>query len=259
MASQIDPLFLGFLRFFISGLIFLSISFRDIKKVNRNDFFKLILAGFIGVTIGIGSFHIGLSYLEASKSAVIFSINPIFSSIYAFIFLKEKIKFKEAIGIILGFVGVYVVSFGFKVISFENILGPLLLLVSATGFGIYVAFAKPYLQKYGTFLATSIMFISGSIPYLFFIDSFKIQNFEKNIYLLSYLIFITSTLANFLYFYGLKKVPLSIGTSLFYLKPIIASIFSVIILKESLYWNFYIGLGIIFLGLFLIIFKKSKS
>lgn len=133
------------------------------------------------------------------------------------------------------------------------------MLLSAVTFGIYIAATKPFVKKYGTFLTTGIIFISGSIPYLFFIKSYQIINWQYTFPVLLYLSLITTGLAYCLYFYGLKRVPVMVGTSMFYLKPILATIFAVILLKESPELHFYIGVIVILSSMALTMIKFPKG
>lgn len=258
LTGNVDPFFIAFLRFFISGVILLIIDFKKIKKVQKYDWFYLFGLGILGITIALGSFHVAVTGLNASTAAVIFSMNPIFSSIFAVIFLKESFTRKKVFGIIIGFIGVYIVLFGVKPMILTNIKYIGLMLVASIGFGIYIAGSKPLVIKYGTFFTTGIIFIFGSIPYLFFIESYQILNIKISMIVLCYLSLITTGLAYTLYFYGLKRVPVIVGTSMFYLKPILATFFAITLLDEIPSINFYIGVLIILLGMLLTMWKSKK-
>lgn len=258
LTGHVDPFFIAFLRFFISGVILLLMDTKKISKVEKRDWLYLLGLGILGVTISLGSFHLSITGLKAATGAVIFSMNPLFSSIFAIIFLKEAFNRYKIAGIIIGFIGVYIVLFGLNSIDFTNIKNIILMLLSSICFGIYVAGSKPFVKKYGTFATTGIIFIFGSIPYLPLIDTFVIDNIKSSIPILLYLSLVTTGLAYALYFYGLKRVPIIVGTSMFYLKPIFATIFAIIILKESPPVCFYIGVVIILFGMMLTI-KRTKD
>ena len=47
-----------------------------------------IMTGIIGIPIAIGLFHPSLLYIEAAKGGVIFSLNPVFSALFAYFLLE---------------------------------------------------------------------------------------------------------------------------------------------------------------------------
>lgn len=259
LTGSVDPFLIAFLRFFISGIILLFIDIKKIKEVKKKDWFYLFGLGLLGITIALGSFHLSITGLNAATGAVIFSMNPIFSSIFAVLFLKESFNRYKIMGICIGFIGVYIVLFGFNPMDITNIRNILLMFVASIGFGIYIAGSKPFIKKYGTFFTTGTVFISGSLPYLFFINNYQISNLKSSMPILIYLSLITTGLAYTLYFYGLKRVPIIVGTSMFYLKPILATGFATIILKENPPIFFYFGVVIILTGMMFTLRKPYST
>jgi len=258
LTGNVDPFLIAFLRFFTSGLILLLIDIKKLKQVEKKDWKFLLILGITGISLALGSFHLSINGLDASTGAVIFSLNPIFSSLFAGFILKEIIHRNRVIGTIISFIGVYIVIFGFNKMNFTNIGSVLLMLGASVGFGLYIAGSKPFTKKYGTFFTTGFIFLSGSLPYLLFINNFTINKIETSIPILIYLSLITTGLAYSLYFYGLKRIPIIIGTSMFYLKPVFATIFAIILLKESPPYYFYIGVFTILAGMIFTI-RRPKS
>ncbi len=251
IAFNIDPIYLAFLRYIISGVIIFVIGIKDIKKreLKLKEFRGVILTGVIGITIAIGLFHTSLLYIEAAKGAVIFSLNPVFSAFFAYLLLNERLSKGTVVGMVIGFIGVYIVSFGFEVVRFSSIKGPLLMFLSAVFFGCYIVLSKKYVKIYGKFTATGIIFISGAVCYIPMIKSYKIEEFGKTFPIVLYLAIFATGVAYICYFYGLSHVSVAAGSSMFYLKPVMATILAIIYLKEELKIEFYIGVVVIFVGL----------
>lgn len=262
LTGNIDPFFLAFLRFFISGLILVCIDRKKITAIQKKDWFFLSGLGILGITVALGSFHASLKGLNASTGAVIFSMNPLFSTLFAVFFLKETMNLRKAGGVLTGFLGVYIVCFGMNPPEITGMKYILLMLTAAIGFGTYIAATKPFIKKYGTFFTTGTVFITGSLPYLLFIKSYSVTEISTSLPVLLYLSLITTGLAYCLYFYGLKRVPLIAGTSMFYLKPVLATLFAIVLLNEKPSFHFYAGIIIILTGMFLAMNpagKKTKS
>jgi drug/metabolite transporter (DMT)-like permease len=256
---NIDPIYLAFLRYIISGVIIMGIGIKDIKlrKIKIKEFGGVVLTGIIGITVAIGLFHTSLLYIEAAKGAVIFSLNPVFSAIFAYVLLNEKLNKSTLVGMAVGFIGVYIVSFGFETIKFSSIKGPGLMLLSAVFFSCYIVLSKKYVKIYGKFTATGIIFISGAICYIPLIKSYKITEFSKTFPVVLYLAIFATGVAYICYFYGLSHISVAAGSSMFYLKPVIATILAVVYLKESLQIEFYIGVVVIFIGLGIALFYNK--
>jgi drug/metabolite transporter (DMT)-like permease len=99
----------------------------------------LIIRGFAGV-ISLTCFFQSLNYLAIGTATSLRYTSPIFAAIFAFIFLKEKIKGIQWLLFFLAFVGVLMIKgFGGDV----NSVGLILVLVSATSLGlIFVVIRK---------------------------------------------------------------------------------------------------------------------
>lgn len=251
IALNIEPVYLAFLRYIISGTIIFIVGYNEIRKnkIKLRDLAGTILTGFIGITVAIGLFHTSLLYIEAAKGAVIFSLNPVFSGLFAYLLLKEKIGKGTVVGMMIGFAGVYIVSFGFEIVKFNSIKGPVFMLLSSILFGAYIVLSKKYVKIYGKFGATGIIFISGAVMYIPFIKSYEIKNIAVTLPVVLYLAIFATGVAYVCYFYGLSHISVAAGSSMFYLKPIMATILAVLYLKENLKVEFYIGVAVIFIGL----------
>ncbi|MFP4416871.1 MAG: DMT family transporter [Chitinispirillaceae bacterium] len=259
IGPEVDPMLIAASRFLIAGLIMLGISPRAVKSFDRRDVIRLGALGIIGVAICFGAYHVSLRTIDASTGAVIFSINPLFSALTAHVLLKEPLGRRMFAGLVLGFAGVYILSFGFTLISLQAISGPLLMLISAVAFGVYIASSKSYVKKYGPLVVTGFMFCTGSLFLLPLIRDFSISQPLHTGLWLGYLILFATGLAYLFYFYGLARVPVVTGTSIFFIKPVIASLLAVIVLNETLQAHFYIGLVVIISALLLVVVPRKAE
>ena len=130
--------------------------------------------------------------------------------------------------------------------------------LSSLFFSIYIVWSKKYVKEYGAGAITAVTFIIGSLLMVPLIKDWTIDISGSVLYYVSYLTLFATGIAYLLYFYGLKHLPISVGTSIFYLKPIFATVFAVLILSESPSINFYIGLIIILFSLLLTTVKPKS-
>lgn len=256
--GAIDPFFLAVLRFGVAGILMLLLKIKQIRRIGQRDWLIMAGIGILGLGGTFGPYHYVLQTSPASQVALIFSLNPVFASLAAVAVLKEKISARQIAALILGFCGVYVVSFGFKPIQFDTLRDPLLMLWTAVAFGIYTTFNKRMVLKHGPIVTTGITFIFAAISLLPLVKTFTITEPARIIPILAYLIFGTTFLGYLLYFYGLKRVSVATGSAMFYLKPILATILSFIILHEIPSAEFYFGMIIIF-GALSFSMKRGKK
>ncbi|MBD3317360.1 MAG: EamA family transporter [Chitinivibrionales bacterium] len=245
IAGNVDIWFLAFIRFFAAGLCLLYIGRQNLGNIRQRDFLSMLAIAIIGVPLAFGAFHLSLRTINASTGAVIFSLNPVFSTIAAIFLVGERLSVRGIVGLILGFGGVYLVSFGPETVKMSEAVGPLLMFVSAVAFGTYITAAKRYVALYGPFTVMGLLFTTGSPLFLPFIDGTIYGGLFPTALWIAYLTFAATGLAYVLYFYGLSRLSITAGTSVFYLKPVIASLLARVILDEKLPPHFLVGLAII--------------
>ena len=111
--EELNPINLTIMRLFATCAIFLLIILITPKKfspLHKKDIIPLFLLGFLGLVV----YHLGLNYgeiyISASAASLIIATIPIFTVIFATIFLKEKITKKIVIGISLALSGVVIIT-----------------------------------------------------------------------------------------------------------------------------------------------------
>ena len=106
--QDIEPFTLAFLRFFIASIMILPFAYKHLH-VKREDIAEVFLIGFLGVTLNIAFFFLGLKYAPSINASIIGSAGPIFLILFAFLFLREKPKERVIAGSLIGLLGVLVI------------------------------------------------------------------------------------------------------------------------------------------------------
>ena len=105
------PLILNLTR--ISMLTLIALPYlaykRDQIKGYRKGLGYIVIGGFLGIGIGPVLFFFSIINIGASRASILASGAPLLSLIMASIFLREKIKRKQLIGILLVILSVYLV------------------------------------------------------------------------------------------------------------------------------------------------------
>ena len=265
--NDLDPLQLTFLRFMIGGLVLLPFGIKEIKnrgiKLDHKDVLKLLGVGTIGIPISMVLFQIGIMNCNASSVSVMFSINPLFTMVCAHLLTSEKITGERMLALTIGIVGLVFIVRPWDMQEGNNAFGVICILLAAVTFGLYTVTGKIVSQKIGLVAQASISFLLGATVLLAVILIMGRPVFDgvaDNLPIIFYTgIFITG-LGYYTYFKSIRLSDATTGSFAFFLKPAIAPIIAVIVLKETILWNTLVGIVIILIASYMNIrFQKRKN
>ena len=272
VSGRFNPVQLTFIRFFIGGIVLLPLAMRNIKK--REILFGLknlkffIMSGFICVVVSMLFYQLAVLDCKASIVAILFSCNPIFVIPLAYIMLNELVYKDTIISMILNVIGIIFIMNPFNMTS--SVKGIVFTLLSAVTFALYGVIGKYKSKKYGGIVLSCFSFIMGSLEMFILIMISKISFvslfFDKiglkifsdipiiqginssTILALIYIGIFVTGLGYTFYFLAMDETSASIASLVFYIKPALASIFALIILKEVITFNMIVGIVLIAVG-----------
>ncbi len=250
--NDLDPFQLTFLRFLIGGLALLPFGVAEINKkkirLNRKDILKLLGVGTIGIPVSMVLFQVGIMNCNASSASVLFSINPLFTMVCAHLLTSEKITKQRLQALIIGIAGLVFIIRPWDVQEGNTALGVGCLLLAAITFGFYTVTGKMVSQKIGSVAQASISFLLGSIVLLAVILMMGrpvLEGVPDNIPIVLYTGIFVTGLGYYSYFTSIKLSDATTGSFAFFLKPALAPVIAVIVLRETILWNTLAGIGII--------------
>ena len=258
----------GFVLFRATGatLLFWLISlFTPKEKIQKEDWFRILLGALFGVALNQSLFFNGLVLTTPVNAALIMTSNPIFVLIAATFLLKEKLSTRKVIGILLGLAGALVLiqMQEVKKEASNPSLGNLLVLINAISYGLYLMVIKPVMSKYKPVTVIKWVFTFGVLMVLPFgwnqlseIDLDMPANMWGSI---AFVVFFTTFLAYLLSIFALKNVQASVVSSFIYLQPIITAILSFVFLKQTLNMVQILSGLTIFVGVYLVSFSKKSA
>src|SRR5690348_13897972 len=167
------PFTLITIRFVFATLFLLPFVWRA-RTWKRADIRHLSFVGFVGALNPI-IFTIGLQYIQASATPLIYAGVPALTALYFYFVAGKKISRKQAVGIILGFIGVSVVvilPLFAKHVELTALRGNLLIVFAAIAFMFYGILSKEKQNTHGTsplILTFYLSFIAMivSLPFTF--------------------------------------------------------------------------------------------
>lgn len=274
--NSISPAQMTYYRFFIGGLILLPFAIRDIRakhiQLNLKFFLTFFMMGTLLVVLSMNLSQIGIAYSTASLTAILFSSNPLFVSLFSSIILKEKLTPGKLVGLLIGIIGLCVTCANIFLhpysVTPNFILGAFLIIVAMLIFSFYTVFNKKLTSTYSTFICTSFSSIIGAVVLMIVTVIKSIPSginpfaFELHAILPQFLylcIFVTG-LAYYFYFDALSNLDTGTGSMSFFVKPPLASILAALILGEKISLNLIIGIILILFAVFISVkFGASKS
>ncbi|MHA8262542.1 DMT family transporter [Lactobacillaceae bacterium Melli_B3] len=269
--SAFSPIQLNLIRFFVGGLVLLPIvlhrnQHRD-NPLTKRDWLLFALTGFLCVIVSMTLYQLAIEYDEASTVAVLFSCNPVFSLIFAAIILREPIGRMNWISMLLSLAGLLVIVNPAKL---TNPLGISLAVGSAIMFGLYSIVSRWSSVRSGLdgLTMTCYTFIAGSLELLALVLVSKIpsvakilqshswarsfanvpvfQNVNLHYFWILFFISVCVTGGGFaFYFLAMDRGGVSIASLVFFIKPALAPILALLILRENITMNTIVGIIII--------------
>jgi drug/metabolite transporter (DMT)-like permease len=195
-----------------------------VRVPDKKDLIKILVTGYTGISV----YNIALNYGELSITAgeACFIVNtvPIFTALFAYFFLDEPIAPKFIFGLLLSFLGVFLIALGFaEGLSLRS--GSLFILLAAIAQAVFFILQKPLLQKYKPIEVTSYAIWAGSVlmlPFGFsFLQKVSSASFQATASVI-YLGVFPAAVAYLCWSAVLSKIPASKTSTFLYLAPVIA-------------------------------------
>lgn len=246
--TELPPLFLTMLRFVTVALLVVPFT-----RINREQLRSVALQA---VTFGFMHFSLlflGTQYTDAGTAAILVQLGTPFAMILAVIFLNERLKFLQIVGIILAFTGVVCLSGNPESRSW---LAFSLLITSALGWAItniIVKKAPPMhplaMSGWMSFLAIPLV---GGASLLFEQAQWAslMSASWKGWFAILYSAIASSILAYSLWYSLLNKYPVNKVIPYSLLSPVFAVILGVLIMGDVLSWYKVLGASLIIGGTF---------
>ncbi|MEO6817487.1 MAG: DMT family transporter [Edaphobacter sp.] len=274
LGRHLGPIAITFLPFYCTTLLAIAL----LVKMRRNkpsthapsraDWFRFIVAGVGGQVLAQLGMTWGISYSLASNGAILNLLIPVISAVLASIMLHERMSRLRVVSLVIGLVGVGLMSAGdIRQASFIHtkfLLGNLMIFGGCFGSAFYNVYCKGLLQRFEEIEIVIYSYITASIasiPLLLWVEPVPWHNF-LSFDLSSWLAF--AFLALFMYgasmllfFTALAHLPVTTASISLYLVPVFGVILAITLLGERLHLVEILG-AIIVLSATLLIVKYDK-
>ena len=267
MPKYVEPF--GFIAMRVGGavILFWLVSFFGPKeKIAMGDFPRIIAAAFFGVALNMLSFFKGLSYTSPIMGAVLMVTTPMIVLILSAFIIKERMRKRKVIGILLGLAGtITLILYGKSMVNAPNAtLGNLLVFTNAFSYGIYLVIVKKLMDKYNAFTFVKWIYTFGFIMVLPFgwneFQAIQWATIPIDILWKIGFVVVFSTFITYLFnLLSMRELNPTTIAVFVYLQPFFATIFAVGLGKDELSWIKLLSAVLIFVGVYLVTHKKVSS
>jgi drug/metabolite transporter (DMT)-like permease len=226
---------LALLRFAVASAVLLIYALvTRLPLPDPRDIPMLFVMGFLGFTV----YHVGLNAGEivvpAGAASFIIASVPVFSTLLAVIFLRERLTALGWVGAFVSFAGVAIISLGTGTgLKFEP--AALFIVLAAFGESLYFVIQKPYLSRYSGLQLTTYTIWTGTVFMLIYLPGLLRQlpaaSIESTLAVV-YLGIFPAAIGYVLWSIALSRADVSRVTSTLNLSPILSLIIAFFVLAE---------------------------
>ncbi|MDR0876052.1 MAG: DMT family transporter [Clostridiales Family XIII bacterium] len=269
--STLDAFQITFLRFLIGGLFLLPFAVHErrgmtaggIAPIAPKIWLYMILLGAACVPFSMVFFQLGVVHSNASTAAVIFCCNPVFTMIFSHVLTKDdKMNARKGVCLLIGMIGIVLMIRPWQIQPGNTAEGAIFSVIAAFAFALYSVLGTKTLAKTGVFTQTSSAFIFGSLmllPILLILGKPIVQGVSANLPLILYVSFVVTGAGYLLYFLIIRRSGAVSASVVFFLKPVLAPIIAVIILREQITWNILAGIAFILIASWRLLYHKPRN
>ena len=251
------------LRLFITSIVLIPFVFSALKKIKKKHYVPILVAALFGSGIPAFLFTLAQTYLDSSFVGILNSLTPLFTFCIGIIIFNQKYHKINLLGIFIGLIGAIFLSLNNLNQSISINIYVYLVVFASLLYAISANVIKRYLYDLDSTDITTIVFlIVGPLSgvYIFSTDFIVLFDNNKAYESLAYitiLAIICTALAGVMFYKLIKISSPTFATSVTYLIPIVA-LFWGFIDGEKLIGQYFVGVALIFSGLYLVN-KKSVN
>jgi len=263
LAPALGPMATADLRLLIAGVaLALFLKVQNINLEWKKNWKRYLITGLLSSGFSFLLFSFAALHIPASVSAILNALTPMFGALSAVVWMGEKMSWRLAVGILLGFIGVATIRGGgnFEVTGMTTLaMGACVLATMFYGIGsVYVKMKVHDIGAQaiaaGSQLIVGILFLP-----LIFISPLRVEiTTEVVIYTLVFAL-LCSAIAYIIFYRLIKTLGPVKTTTVTFLIPVFGFIWGTIFLHEEITFKMILGALIVLSGMYFVTGKKRKS
>ena len=245
----------GTLLFWLASL---AVKSERSEKVEKKDYWKLLLAAFFSTALVQLFYMKGISLSSPTEAAVCMTTLPIWTVLMSALHLHEKVNVRKAGGILLGLSGTLLITlYGSSISSGGSFSGAVCCLLSQISYAVYLVFFQDIIRKYSPVTLMKWKYLFGALMLLPFSaqEMFRTQwsAIPPAVWLaLAFIIIFSTFISYFLVPFGQKYLQPTTVAVYNYLQPVTASLLAVAAAQETFSLMKLLAMLLVFLGVRLV-------
>jgi drug/metabolite transporter (DMT)-like permease len=245
-----------------TNLVPITLLKRELLNVKRKDLPRLFVFSLFGVAFQRIAYVYTVELTTATLAAMLFYTYPIFVTIYASVFLKEKATKSTLFATVLAFFGVALIVRAYEISWVStNLLGIVSGTLAGILFAVYFLMTRKLRDTYTNW--TLLVYGDGigalALTPVIWLSIPEISVYPQQLWILIAIIALFPSLTAYLLFsYALKHVESAKGSVLSVTEPLSAALFSVTILVETFEPLQIIGVALALIGITLLFYKPNR-
>lgn len=271
----LTPMLLTGIRMFSAGSILFVYNLKELKTVftSFKKNFLIILATTLFITFLPSILKAyALKNLQVSHAALLGSIDPFITALYAYIIWKEKLNLTKIFGILLGLFATIILpnlgKLNFQLCTSTSTLLPQLAAITSCMINRLGWILAQIMLKQERFKISQLnsltMLISGILaliicPFIEPISSIHISSYGPFIFLLLFTIFVGNILGYNVYGYTIKKYDITLISLAGCSVPLLVSIYNWIFIGQKISSIILFSITLLFISMLIFHFDKKIS
>jgi drug/metabolite transporter (DMT)-like permease len=260
----IAPVFASTLRSLIASICGVIYCLNQKQKLFHTDI--MLFHGFMaGLLFGLefACIYFGMLYTDAARSVVFVYTAPFVVAIGAHLFLRgDRLTFQKVMGLVLAFIGVYIVFQGRpKTAKATMLLGDVLQIMAAIFWGTTTVYIKKFMAEKIHPINTFLYQLIFSTPILLIVSLILERDwiYQINFSVVAFMFYqsiIVAFISLLIWFKLIHSYSVSRLTAFTFFTPIFGVLFGILFLREELTVSLMIGLPLVCLGIYLVNWRK---
>ena len=264
IAGQLNPIQLNFSRFLVGGLVLVPLAVRELKKrrlsLDGRALGTFALLGLMGIAVSMSLYQLAVARVQASVVGVLFSSNPVFVTLFAFLLLREKISKNQILGLALDVIGIVLIIQPWHLKL--DVLGVTYILLGTLLFALYGVCGGLVVSCFSFLLGAAEMMALAALTHIPSVsaaltaaglDTFASIPFltgytAANLPIVLYIYIGVTGIGFTCYFLSMEVTSAQTTSLVFFFKPALAPLLAFLILHEAIPGNMLAGIVCILCG-----------
>ena len=263
----IAPVFASTLRSLIASICGVIYCLSQKQKLFHTDI--MLFHGFmVGLLFGLefACIYFGMLYTDAARSVVFVYTAPFVVAIGAHLFLRgDRLTFQKTMGLVLAFIGVYIVFQGKpKVAKTTMLLGDVLQIIAAVFWGATTVYIKKFMAEKIHPINTFLYQLIFSTPILLIVSLILEKDwvYQINFSIVTFMFYqsvIVAFISYLIWFKLIHTYSVSRLSAFTFFTPLFGVLSGILFIREEFTLSLMIGLPLVCLGIYLVNWRKQIS